>query len=397
MNKRMRNKNKKALRFLIIILLLCGVLFLSYKLFLKNNDNITNVIDVVTDHKENIPHVDKISLLATGDTVMHNDVVKYGLLDDGTYNYNGYLTEVSDIVKQYDIAYYNQETILGGASLGYSYYPMFNSPTEWGDAMVNAGFNTVSLASNHAFDKHEQGVINSVTYWKSKNVTYNGQAISQEERDIIPIVTKNNITYAFLSYTYGTNGINVPSNESYMVNVYSDEQAKLDIDKVKDKVDVIIVAMHWGTEYMQTPTDEQVREAQYLADLGVNIIIGNHPHSLQPITWLNNNNTLVIYSLGNFISNQGILYSTIGYKGVIGAFATLNIDKTTFNGESKISLDNLEVELLYTYKNSQQRYYKIIPFSKMNNNYLNNYQSVYETYKNVIQKYNQNIVVKPCA
>ena len=111
----------------------------------------------------------------------------------------------------------------------------------------------------------------------------------------------------------------------------------------------------------------------------------------------NNVESVVYYSLGNFISNQGILYSTIGYKGVIGAFATLNIDKTTFNGESKISLDNLEVELLYTYKNSQQRYYKIIPFSKMNNNYLNNYQSVYETYKNVIQKYDQNIVVKPCA
>ena len=179
--------------------------------------------------------------------------------------------------------------------------------------------------------------------------------------------------------------------------VQQSDYSHVDIDKIKDKVDVIIVAMHWGTEYMQTPTDEQVREAQYLADLGVNIIIGNHPHSLQPITWLNNNNTLVIYSLGNFISNQGILYSTIGYKGVIGAFATLDIDKTTFNGESKISLDNLEVELLYTYKNSQQRYYKIIPFSKMNNNYLNNYQSVYETYKNVIQKYDQNIVVKPCA
>lgn len=388
-----KNKNK-IFKLIIIACFLIALFYVGYNTFIKNKEEnvFTNVIEVISDTKESTPKTDEIKLLATGDSVLHNDVVNYAQKSDGSYDFTSDLEEVKDIVQKYDIAYYNQETILGGASLGYSFYPTFNGPTEWGDAMLKAGFNTVSLASNHSYDKGENGVLKSLEYWQSTNATINGTAKSEEEREKYPIVTKNNITYAFLSYTYGTNGLDLPTDKSYLVNVYSDELAKKDIEAVKDKVDVIIVAMHWGTEYSTVPTETQKSQAQFLADLGVNIIIGNHPHTLQPIEWLNNKQTLVIYSLGNFISNQGILMNKIGYKGVIGAFVTLDINKTN----NTINLNNLNVELLYTYKNTKEKYYKIIPFSKMNETYLDQYKSVYEDYKKIIQSYDATINVLPC-
>ena len=154
--------------------------------------------------------------------------------------------------------------------------------------------------------------------------------------------------------------------------------------------------MHWGVEYQLEPNATQKEQAKYLASLGVDIIIGNHPHCLQPIEW--QDDTLVIYSLGNFISNQIELYSSIGYKGAVGAFATVDIKKTVNKDESStIGLENLQVDLLYTYRNETEKYYKVVPFSKMTTKYLPDYKSVYNTYKNVIQKYDSSINVVPAA
>jgi len=223
---------------------------------------------------------------------------------------------------------------------------------------------------------------------------YNGMAESENDRTNYMIMEKNNISYALLSYTYSTNGITVPSDKPYLVNVYNDELAKKDIEALRDKVDVLIVAMHWGVEYTFTPTEIQKTQAQYLADLGVDIIIGNHPHCIQPIEW--KDDTLVIYSLGNFISNQIQLMSSIGYKGVIGAFAMVDIHKTEHeDGTSEIKLDNLNVDLLYTHRDMTNKTYKVVPFSKMNSTYLPNYKDIYEEYKAVIQKYDQTINVIP--
>jgi len=202
-------------------------------------------------------------LLATGDGLIHNLLAMYAEQSDGTYDFSDYLTEVEDIVKEYDIAYYNQETVFGGESIGYTYYPRFNTPSAYGDAMLEAGFNTVSIASNHSYDRGEVGVLNSVQYWKEKGIMYNGMAESENDRTNYMIMEKNNISYALLSYTYSTNGITVPSDKPYLVNVYNDELAKKDIEALRDKVDVLIVAMHWGVEYTFTPTEIQKTQAPY--------------------------------------------------------------------------------------------------------------------------------------
>lgn len=393
-------KIKKKVKYLLLVLILCSVA-MSFYIVNKNNINDTNFVlkekNSEKQETENWPKVDSLSLIAAGDTVVHNDLVNYAKKDNETYDFSPYFAEIKDIISSYDIAYYNQETTLGGKELGYTFYPTFNTPNEFGDAMIDAGFNTVSLANNHSYDRKEQAVINSVNYWKSKeNIMTNGMALSEEDRTNYQIMTKNNISYALLSYTYGLNGFTLPNGKDYLVNVYSDELVKKDVEALKGKVDVIIVAMHWGVEYTHTPTETQNKQAQYLASLGVDIIIGNHPHCIQPVKWIDN--TLIIYSLGNLISNQVILTNRYGQKVAIGALASLNIIKTTDeNLNSEIKIDDLEIELVYTYKNSQDKYYKVIPFSKMNNAYLNNYEKVYEEFKNVIQKIDSNIKVKPSA
>lgn len=388
-------KLKKKWKLTFLTLIICGIGVNFY--FLNSLSYIEDVsIPALEKTNETWPKVDSLSLIAAGDTVVHNDVANYAKNGE-TYDFSPYFTEIKDIISSYDIAYYNQETTLGGKELGYTFYPTFNTPSEFGDAMIDTGFNMVSLANNHSYDRKEQAVINSINYWKSKeNIMTNGMALSEEDRTNYQIMTKNNISYALLSYTYGLNGFILPKGKDYLVNVYSDELVKKDVEALKGKVDVIIVAMHWGIEYTHNPTETQNKQAQYLASLGVNIVIGNHPHCIQPIEWINN--TLIIYSLGNLISNQVILTNKYGQKVAIGALASLNIIKTTDeNLNSEIKIDNLEIELVYTYKNSQNKYYKVIPFSKMNNTYLNNYEKVYEEFKNVIQKIDSNIKVKPSA
>lgn len=325
------------------------------------------------------------------------------------------ISYIKEIVSNYDIAYYNQETILGGSELGLSDYPTFNSPYEAGDAMLDAGFNLVSLATNHTMDSGKKAVENSCKYWQSKeNVLTAGSYCSEEERNKINIKEINNIKYTMLNYTYGTNGM--PVSNDYLVNVWPTDidninnpekdtkyqaykkQVKEDIDKVKDKVDFLIVAMHWGVEYTHEPTAYEKDMASYLASLGVNLIIGTHPHVIQPVTWIDD--TLVIYSLGNFISAQYQNKSTCtNYKCTTELMTNLKIEKDIKNNQTSVKITNVENELLYNYYNqSTWRNFKVIPFSNPKiKEYLPNYKEVYNTYKAVVQKMDNEITVKDAA
>lgn len=336
----------------------------------------------------------KLSLAMVGDVLIHGAVYADARTNDG-YDFKEMVSLVKPLVSKYDLAYYNQETILGGTELGLSTYPRFNSPYEVGDAMIDMGFNLVSLANNHTLDKDEIGVLNSTTYWKKQSdVLVAGSYSSWEDRDNmnIHIGEKNGITYGFLSYTTATNGLKAPYGKEYLVNVYSNELAKKDIEAIRDKVDVLIVAMHWGSEYTHTPTYEETSIANYLASLDVDLIIGNHPHVIQPITYIDD--TLVIYSLGNFLSGQ------IGEAKNIGLLASLDITKIVDNDGTKITIDNIGTELIYTKYNmyvSNDNYYcsnyKLYPFSSLDNTILNNYLQIGEYYNNVVKEYDNTIKV----
>ncbi len=319
-------------------------------------------------------------LLMVGDALIHSSVYNDALTEDENYDFKPMLKYVKPILKSYDLKYYNQETILGGSSLGYSSYPKFNSPVEVGDAFLNAGFNLVSLSNNHTMDKGETGVINSVNYWKSKkNVVFSGQWTSWEERNTNPVYSVNGINYAFFSYTTWTNGLETPVGKEYLNNVYSNEKAYLDISAVKDRADVIIVAMHWGEEYNLDITEEQREIANYLSSLGVNIIIGTHPHVVEPVEYINNGDTLVIYSLGNFISGQ------IGLDRLTGLMMEVTIKKMVDDDDSvHISIVDPKAELVYTTAPPNIRVY---PYSELNDDILLNYQYHYDKYKKIVGEY----------
>ncbi len=403
---RRKKKLKKKVIFTLILLLIVGIGgYFGYQQIFNNDDNIENNTGTSNNSNNNSkePEEDQIytiSMLATGDALIHNAVYweyAIGDRDTGPYNFDGALDYVRDIVSKYDIAYYNQETpIAGGNPSG---YPRFSTPSEFGDAMIKAGFNMISTATNHTIDKGEDGILNFYNYLKEQDgIVFNGISDSEENRNTYIIGEKNNITYAMLSYTTSTNGLPVPSGKDYLLNVYDEEQVKEDIEAVRDKVDVLIVAMHWGVEYASTPNASQEEIAEYLASLDVDIILGAHPHVLQPITWIDD--TLVMYSLGNFISNQ---YGTDDYNKLVGFMATLDITKTvTPEGDVTIDIDNLGGELIFTKYNgdpintANHDGHVVIPFSKMTDDrYLSDYKRIYEKYSGILESMGTDLNITP--
>ena len=379
---------KKCVIASIIIL----IIFISAVFFIQNNQNEKSSANKeIKEVKEEKPKISKVSLVMVGDALLHSSVYNDGY-KNGVYDFKPQLEYIKPIIQNYDLAFYNQESILGGTSLGLSSYPVFNSPQEFGDAMLDAGFNLVSLANNHTLDKGEKGVINSCAYWQTKDVLTSGSYCSNEEANTIKIKEKNGIKYTLLAYTYGTNGIQVPKGKEYLVNLYSDEKVKSDIEKVRDKVDLLMVSMHWGTEYQSEPNTEQKRQAEYLSSLGVDIIIGTHPHVIQPITYING--TLVIYSLGNFISAQN---TNNDYNTIVELMSSLDIIKEEKDGQTTIKFENLNNELLYNYYHKGSRWtdFKVIPFSQMNTSYNSDYQRLYNKYSDIVRMYNKEIPINP--
>ena len=326
-------------------------------------------------------------IFMVGDALIHWGVYNDAKQSDGSYDFKPMLEAIKPISSKYDIAYYNQETILGGASLGYSSYPLFNSPQEVGDAFIDAGFNMVSLATNHTMDKREQGVLNSVEYWKSKpNVVTSGQWSSEEDREasITKIYEVNNIKYAFISYTIWNNGLPTPTGKSYLNNEYSDEKAASDIQKIRDKVDFVIVAMHWGTEYSFKVDYKQEEIANYLSSLGVDLIIGAHPHVIQTVESINNGKTFVVYSLGNFISDQNDVDNFTGLAFEVTLNKKKDIDDSITN-----TVINPRAQLVYTTTTSRggvNHDFKVVPYPQLNDSLLRNYVQLYDKYKAIVNE-----------
>lgn len=393
--RKLKRKNISIFIIIIIILLTTTICFFCGKESSKENI-------IVNEIKESPIKEYKLTLVMAGDALAH-DRLYNAAKKDGTYDFKPYLTLIKEKIKDYDLAYYNQETILGGTSIGLSSYPSFNSPWELGDAMIDTGFNLVSLATNHTLDRGEKAVLLSRKYWNNQeNVYAFGSYSSFEEKKELEnkIFEKNNIKYAILNYTYGTNGIKVPADKDYLVNLWNDttnyegykKQVLNDINNLRDKVDVLIVAMHWGREYTHTPTDLVKKTAKFLADNGVDIIIGTHPHVIEPVEWIDN--TLVFYSLGNFISAQ-ISDSCTNYKCNIGLLSSLTINKVVDEDKTTITINNIENELIYTYHNNYKDYL-VIPFSsELIKDYLKDYEKIYNNYAKIITSSDERIKTVP--
>lgn len=399
--KKMKFRNKYAMySFFALLVLLCLLTYFSYNIFFKEKENTNKENkqeekneEEKIEKKEPVVEESELSLIMVGDCLIHG-AIYLDAQEGNTYNFYKMIDKIKPIISKYDLAFYNQESLLGGTSLGLSSYPRFNAPQEVGDAFLDAGFNLVSFANNHALDMGEKGILSSLNYWKDKQekgIMTAGSYASFEDREKDVIMEKNGIKYTLLSYTTTTNGLPVPKGKEYLVNVYNYEQAKKDIERLRDKVDLLMVAMHWGEEYTHTPVEEQKQIANDLAMLGVDIIIGHHPHVIQPIDFIDN--TMVIYSLGNFIASQ---------KGAVekhtGLMASVTVHKKTVDGKSEITLLNPTAELEYVYSipnGSNSRYgYELYPYSELNDNLLKGYKEHFKKFMGIVTKYSDKINYK---
>lgn len=279
-----------------------------------------------------------VTLLAVGDDLIHEGVYKAGRQSDGTHDYSCLYKNIAPYLEGVDIKVINQETIFGGDDRGLSSYPSFNSPTAIGDELVDAGFNVVLHASNHALDMGLNGLLNSVEFWKTKHpdIFMIGIYENAEEQSEIPIMEVNGIKFAMLNYTYNHNWETLSTNadghlnmlcawdpDSRVINLETINPRVIeDIKKAEELADFTIVFPHWGTEYVMNYTTQQSSFARQMTEAGADLIIGTHPHVIEPVEWVeaeNGNRALCYYSLGNFTSTQDQI------ERILGGMAKLTI------------------------------------------------------------------------
>jgi poly-gamma-glutamate synthesis protein (capsule biosynthesis protein) len=251
------------------------------------------------------PEPTRVTLVAVGDNLLHMPIVRWCKSGEG-YDFKPLYREVKELVSAADLAFVNQEAPLGGEGFSPSGYPTFNSPQQAGLALAATGFNVINQANNHALDKGAKALTDTADFWQGlPEAVAIGINRSAEERAEITVVEAQGCRFAWLAYSYGTNGM--PMAHSYLLNLIDKEAMAADIAKARALAEAVIVSLHWGNEYQHTPSPQQRELARFLAEQGVTLIIGHHPHVVQPLEWLEGpegQRTLVMYSLGNFVSNQ---------------------------------------------------------------------------------------------
>lgn len=356
-------KKKRALTGIVIIL---GLLSIAVWYFLqmeeqkiasKKNPPINAVLHSYRDANAFNKELTETAVIgAIGDILIH-DWVYEDAQTENTYDFKPMLANVKELLEKPDLLLANQETILGGVEMGLSSYPTFNSPQEVGDAFIDAGVDIVSTANNHSLDKGERGILAEIDYFNRVGLPYVGAFKDSADQQTLRIQNVNGISMAFLSYTYGTNGIPIPKGKDYLVNLIDHEKMKSEIKRAKDNADVVIMSIHWGNEYQRIPTSQQKELAQLLVNEGADIIFGHHPHVLQPMEWLTDQNgrkAFVVYSLGNFLSGQMWDYKDLG------GLATINISKTI--GKSGVEIELSHPAFTPTFVSNQHlQNYRVVP------------------------------------
>lgn len=300
----------------------------------------------------------ELSLVFVGDFMGHLDQIRsaYDPINK-TYNYDDCFKYVKPILSDADITIGNLEVTLGVKP--YAGYPQFSSPASYASAIKKAGVDVLMTANNHSCDKRKKGLEKTLKILDSLQISHTGTFISKEEKDLQSplIVIKNGFKLAFLNYTYGTNGI--PPTRPNIVNYLDKKVIAADVEKAKlSNPDEIIVFVHWGPQYKSLPSKNQKDWFSYFKSLGVNIVIGAHPHVLQPM--ILKEDKLVVYSLGNFISHQ----RTFPRDGA--AIFKLNLIKE----KGKVRIKNASYNLTWVYEpiiNGKKRYF-ILPVKDFENN-----------------------------
>lgn len=322
----------------------------------------------------------RVSFYAAGDNLIHNSV--YTQADrnapgDG-FDFKPMYEYVADDIKNADIAYINQETILGGTQLGLSSYPRFNSPQELGRDMIELGFDVFSHATNHIYDKGEQGMKNTYDFYAANpQATMIGLYKKGEEN--IKILEREGVKIAFVNFTEHTNGLSSPVDSEFyvpMTDFESDCAGMVKtIKKAKERADFVVCCVHWGAESVTQPNKTQEKAAKILAENGCDVIIGTHSHAVAPIEFIGD--CLVVYSLGNFISAQT---NPINLMGL-----TVKLDFVIDGDEKRI--ENVAAMPVINQYEDRFSNIRIIPFDKYSASLAASHgaEVEYEYFKEIIQ------------
>lgn len=306
-----------------------------------------------------------------GDIMCHNTQYKDAYTSNDSYDFSYVFKDIKNYISEADIAVGNLETTFAGKARGYSNYPTFNTPEQLAYNLKDFGIDVVSTANNHCMDKNFSGLVSTLNYLDDAGIAHMGTNATQEDQNKILVKEVNGIKIAFLSFTYGTNGIPIPSDKPFAVNLIDDNLILNQLSLAKEQnPDLICVNMHWGIEYQTKQNKEQERLANLLFTNGADVILGSHPHVLQPMEkktiTLEDGSTkdcFVIYSLGNFMSGQT--------KANTRNSVILNMSFTKSGETGKTTIDSASYVPIYMYKaasGSVQRY-KVLDIEKAIQNY----------------------------
>lgn len=384
MRRRKRGTKKRRLNYkkMLIVLIILVLAILAVV------TGITSAVKFVSKkNKEKIQEEEKpkdiiINLVATGDVMCHTTNFN-AAYDNETkeYDFTSVFANISKYITKADIAIGNLETTFAGKDRGYTGYPTFNSPSALGVALKNIGIDVLSTANNHSLDKGYTGIVSTLDKLDEIGIDHMGTARSEEEQNKVLVKDVNGIKIAFLSYTYGTNGIPVPAGKEYSVNLIDKDLILKQINLAKEQnVDIICASMHWGDEYKQKQNKKQEELADYLFQNGVDIIIGNHAHVVEPMEKRKialedgtEKEVFVVYALGNFISGQTIEHT----KSTV--ILDMNIRKNGENG--KITIDSINYIPVYCYDESKKNSnrYELLDIREEIVKYENNSEGKVET------------------
>ncbi len=391
-NKRKVNKKKIFIIFLALFLVVVGILHF-YKSSKSNNEsNKRNIYSVFNDE----PETYNASILAAGDVMVHGPQLNAQFdISNKTYSFDNNFTYVKKYIEKADYSLANLETTLAGNDVTpYSSYPLFNSPDELADALKNAGFDLLSTINNHSFDKGDLGVSRTLSVLKEKGFDTVGTRENIDDDDFL-IKNINNIKVGITSYSYGDvkndnkylNGIKVSEDFEDKMNIFDANDVdsafntiSTTLDKLED-TDIQIVVLHWGVEYTRDEINFQKELAQKLCDYGVDIVIGSHPHVVQPVETIKSSDgeteTVVIYSLGNYISNQR--RENVGAYSEDGLMVNIDITKKSNEDKAIVKKVNCIPTWVNKYNRNGKHVYEIIPIedkkdldsiSNLNNTYV---------------------------
>ncbi|MFD1032308.1 CapA family protein [Metaplanococcus flavidus] len=294
------------------------------------------------------------TLSAVGDILLHGTVYNSAKTPDG-YDFGPMFEKIKPYLEQADITVANSESIMGGSGIGVSTYPSFNSPFEIGDTLKDVGVDVVAMANNHTLDRGVRAIENAINRWDQIGMKRTGSYLSAEERDQLTLMTANDITFSFLAYTYATNGVPTPAGRDYLVNRIDKDLIKADLQRAKEHSEVVVLNLHFGEEYQHMPNEQQIELAHFAAENGADLILGHHPHVLQPPAWIETTDgrkVYVIYSLGNFLSGQNKV------PRQIGTIATITVEKTVGSGSAHIELKDPSFTNTFV-KNKNYSWFKI--------------------------------------